>query len=100
MGPLPHQKGGKVIFSTQNHAEHAAALGALLDTALKAKMPGAAATHPSAWRENLRTYEVWIPGREPFEVFLDADGSLITGNSDERRVDLLMEKIVARLVSR
>jgi hypothetical protein len=69
----------------------------LLDTALKAKMPDAAVTHPVANRENLRTYQVWIPDREPFEVFLDADDSLITGNSDERRVSRLMEKIAARL---
>ncbi len=97
MGPLPHQKEGKVIFSSQNHAEHAAALGERLNTALKAKIPGAASSHPVTHRENLRTYRVWIPDREPFEVFLDADDSLITGDSDERRVDLLMEKIAARL---
>jgi hypothetical protein len=89
-----------VIFSTQNHSEHAAALGALLDTALKARVPDATVAHPVTHRENLRTYQVWIPGWEPFEVSLDADDSLVTGNSDERRVSLLMEKITARLESR
>jgi hypothetical protein len=89
-----------MIFSTQNHAEHAAALGALLNAALSAKIPGATCAHSVTYRENLRTYQVWIPGREPFEVSLGADDSLTAGNSDERRVDLLMEKIAASLVSR
>jgi hypothetical protein len=84
----------------RNHAEHAAALGALLNAALKAEIPGAAAIHPSDWRENLRTYQVQIPGRETFEVFLGADDSLITGNSDERRVDLLLKKVEAHLAGR
>jgi hypothetical protein len=86
-----------VIFSNQNHAGHAARLGVLLDSALNAQMPGTAGTHSSTYRENLRTYQVWIPGREPFEVFLDADDSLLTGGSDERRVESLMKKIAARL---
>lgn len=89
-----------MIFSTQNHAEHAARLGVLLDKALKANMSDADATHPSTYRENLRTYHVWIPNRERFEVSLDANDSLITGNSDERRVDLLMEKIAVSLATR
>lgn len=100
MWDLYRIKGVKVIISTRNHAEHAAALGALLNAALKAKIPGAAAIHPSGWRENLRTYQVQIPGGEPLEVFLDADDSLITGDSDRHRVDRLMVKIAARLVSR
>ena len=89
-----------MIFSTRDHAQHASALGALFNTALKAKCPDAAAIHITVWRENVRSYQVWMSDCESFEVFLDADDSLRTGNSDERRVDLLMEMVEAHLAGR
>jgi hypothetical protein len=45
----------------------------------------------------LRTFQVSIPNLDPFEVFLDAGDSLVAGDSDERRVDLLMKKVEAHL---
>jgi hypothetical protein len=58
------KKSSRTARKSNNHAKHAAALGALLNEALKAKIPGAAAIHPLIWRENLRTYLVQIPGRD------------------------------------
>ena len=44
------------------------------------------------------------PGLDPkprtFKVFLDTDDSLISGDSDERPVRLLMEKVEAYLAGR
>jgi hypothetical protein len=77
----------------ENHSENAAALGVSLDTVVKAKYPGAWAKHPDTAREHLQTYLIYIPEGDPFEVFLDADDALVTENSDQRRLDRLMEKI-------
>jgi hypothetical protein len=98
-GTFTASKGVKVIFSTQKHAEHAAALGVSLDTALKAKYPGSWAKNPNTARERLQTYLVYIPEGDPFEVFLDADDALVTDDSDQRRVDRLIKKITKRLAS-
>jgi hypothetical protein len=87
------QKSSRTAHKSKHQAKEAAMLGDLLNEALKSTIPGAAAIHPSGLRENLRTYQVQIPGRDMFEVFLDADDSLLTGDSDKRRVDRLMEKI-------
>jgi hypothetical protein len=77
----------------ENHSENAAALGVSLDTVVKAKYPGGWAKHPDTAREHLQTYLIYIPECDPFEVFLDADDALVTDNSDQRRLDRLMEKI-------
>lgn len=53
--------------------------------------------YAATYRENLRTFQVSIPNLDPFEVFLDAGDSLVAGDSDERRVDLLMKKVEAQL---
>lgn len=80
-----------------NNAQKAAALGVLLDAALKSKYPEGWAKHPDTWREPFQTYLVYIPDHDPFEVFLDAGDATVTDNSDQRRVDRLMEKIAERL---
>jgi hypothetical protein len=92
------QQASKSAHNSNNHAEHAVALGASFDADLKAKIPGAASC--SSFRLEGKLADVprsMIPGRETFEVSLDADDSLITGDSDKRRVDLLMEKVEAHL---
>jgi hypothetical protein len=87
-----------MYFSQANNAETAAALGVLLDAAVNANYPGGRAKHPATKRDYFPTFLVSIPGTELFEVFLDAGDALVTDNSNQRRVNRLMEKIAERLI--